>query len=52
MTLAAHRDALERKHRKLDREILDEELRPLPDSLRVGALKMQKLRIKDKIASL
>jgi len=52
MTLSAHRAALETKHRKLDREILDEEIRPLPDSIRIGALKTQKLRIKDKITSL
>lgn len=47
-----HQTALETKHATLDRRIAEEEHRPLPDAAVVAALKKQKLRLKEEIASL
>lgn len=47
-----HQTALESKHAVLDQRIAEEEHRPMPDSAVVAALKKQKLRVKEEIASL
>lgn len=47
-----HQTALETKHAVLDRRIAEEEHRPMPDTVTVAALKKQKLRVKEEIASL
>lgn len=47
-----HQTALETKHAALDRKIAEEEHRPMPDAATVAALKKQKLRVKEEIASL
>ncbi|WP_242097040.1 MULTISPECIES: YdcH family protein [unclassified Sphingomonas] len=47
-----HQTALETKHAVLDQRIADEEHRPMPDTAVVAALKKQKLRLKEEIASL
>ena len=44
--------SLRAKHAELERNIEEEEGRPLPDSLAIARLKKQKLRIKDEIARL
>ena len=47
----AHRSALEAKHAGLDREITAEEHRPMPDAVRLAAMKKQKLRLKEEIVA-
>jgi hypothetical protein len=47
-----HQTALETKHAVLDRKISEEEHRPMPDTTVIAALKKQKLRVKEEIASL
>jgi hypothetical protein len=42
-------DTLIAQHKELQREIDEETLRPLPNSIALQALKRQKLRIKDEI---
>jgi hypothetical protein len=46
-----HISALEQRHRELDLALAEETRRPLPDTDAVRALKRQKLRVKDLIAS-
>jgi len=48
---SAHLATLEAKHAMLDRRILDESHRPLPDALMIARLKKRKLRIKEEIAA-
>lgn len=45
----AHRDALARRHSKLESEIEMETHRPLPDEVRLHALKKEKLKLKDEL---
>lgn len=52
MNTEAHIESLKAKHASLEAEILQENQRPIPDSIRVSELKRQKLRIKDEIARL
>ncbi len=52
MNQEAHVESLKTKHANLDDQILSENQRPIPDSLRVSELKKRKLRIKDEIARL
>ncbi len=40
------------EHQSLEQQIVEENLRPHPDELRISELKRQKLRIKDEIARL
>ena len=40
---------LEERHAKLDREIVDEATRPMPDNEHLSELKREKLRIKDEL---
>lgn len=47
-----HQTALETKHATLDQRIVEEEHRPMPDATVIAALKKQKLRLKEEIASL
>ncbi len=48
----AHYSALVAKHAVLDRQIVDESHRPMPDTAALAALKKQKLRIKEEMAEL
>jgi hypothetical protein len=50
--LEAHIDRLTSFHAGLDKQIMDELRRPLPDHLRLTALKREKLRTKQKILSI
>ena len=52
MSLLAHIEELSDKHRALHRQIEQEMMRPLVDSLKVAELKRRKLRIKEKIEKL
>ena len=45
-------EELRNEHHNLEQQIVEENLRPHPDELRIQALKRQKLRIKDEIARL
>lgn len=48
----AHLSALEAKHEDLDQRIVAEGQRPHPDDVLLAAMKKQKLRLKEEIASL
>lgn len=50
MAVAAHLEELTTKHINLDAEIQNELKTPVPDTLRLTALKKQKLHIKEQIA--
>ena len=52
MTTEGHMEALERRHRELDRRIEDEMSHPSHDDLYIAALKRKKLEIKDAMAKL
>lgn len=52
MSMTAHIAELERKHQALDRKIADELALPAKDSVKIAALKRQKLIIKDEISRL
>jgi len=45
-----HFSSLAEKHRKLEEAIAEENARPLPDELKLHALKREKLRLKDEMA--
>ena len=45
-----HMDALMSKHASLDARIMEENLRPHPDSATIARLKKEKLRLKDELA--
>ena len=47
-----HQAALESKHAVLDRRIVEETTRPLPDAQVLAGLKKQKLRLKEELSSL
>ena len=49
---STHQMALETKHATLDKRIADEIHRPLPDAIRLAALKKQKLKLKEEILEL
>lgn len=49
MNLASHLSALTEKHAVLENNILKETQRPSPDSVRLMALKKEKLKLKDEI---
>ncbi len=46
----SHVSALQLKHAGLERQIIDEQSRPLPDLATIQALKKRKLRIKEELA--
>ncbi|HKJ73672.1 MAG TPA: DUF465 domain-containing protein [Alphaproteobacteria bacterium] len=52
MTVQAHLESLSEQHSHLEQEITDEFHRPNPDSLKLTALKREKLRIKEEIDKL
>ncbi len=52
MTTEGHIEALERRHRDLDRKIEDELSHPSHDDLYIAALKRKKLEIKDELTKL
>ena len=52
MTTEGHIEALERRHRDLDRKIEDELTHPSRDDLYIAAMKRKKLEIKDELAKL
>lgn len=50
--MSNHISALRAKHNQFERGLIAELSRPLPDEQRVKALKLAKLRLKDRIAKL
>ena len=52
MTTEGHIEALERRHRELDRKIEDELTHVSRDDLFIAAMKRKKLEIKDELAKL
>jgi hypothetical protein len=52
MTIQSHLESLNEQHTHLEHEIDEENHRPQPDSLRLSALKREKLRIKEEITKL
>jgi uncharacterized protein len=52
MTIQSHLDSLNDQHSHLEHEIDSEIHRPQPDSLKLTALKREKLRIKEEISRL
>jgi len=49
---SSHLSALENKHMVLDRQIVAESQRPMPDTRILANLKKQKLRVKEAIAAI
>jgi hypothetical protein len=52
MSRAAHLAELERRHRALEREIVEARAHPSIDNLQIAELKRRKLLVKDEIARL
>lgn len=52
MSMTAHIAELERKHQALDKKIADESALPAKDTVKIAALKRQKLVLKDEISRL
>ena len=52
MTVAERITALRERHSVLDRQLEEEEARPLPDSTVLHDIKRQKLALKDEISRL
>lgn len=52
MTIQSHLDSLNEQHSHLEHEIDEECHRPQPDSLKLTALKREKLRVKEEITRL
>ena len=52
MSIQSHLDSLNEQHSHLEHEIEEESHRPQPDSLKLSALKREKLRIKEEMARL
>lgn len=52
MSMTAHIAELERKHQALDKRIASELAHPNKDTVRIAALKRQKLVLKDEISRL
>lgn len=49
MAMQEHVDSLRTKHARLEQQIHDEQIRPLPDPALLARLKKEKLRIKEEI---
>lgn len=49
MTVSTHLQELTSKHTKLDREIRTIQKSPVPDTIRLTALKKEKLHLKERI---
>jgi hypothetical protein len=52
MALDAHLTELSQKHRALERQIEEEEARPMADPLKITDWKRKKLRLKDEMERL
>ncbi len=52
MALAQRIEALKRRHHEIDKQLLAEEGRPLPDDLVLHQLKCMKLNLKDEMSRL
>ena len=52
MTIQSHLESLSEQHTHLEHEIEEETHRPQPDSLKLTALKREKLRVKEEIQRL
>jgi hypothetical protein len=52
MTRLMQIESLRMKHNKLELDLAAEHERPRPDLIRISALKRQKLKVKDQMASL
>jgi hypothetical protein len=52
MTTEGHIEALERRHRELDRQIEDEMQHVSRDDMLISTLKRRKLEVKDELAKL
>jgi hypothetical protein len=52
MSLQAHIETLKERHASLDARIIDEDHRPRPDSMTLGRLKVEKLRLKEELERL
>jgi hypothetical protein len=50
VTQASHLEALRLKHAELERQIEEEESRPMPDDALIHELKRKRLRIKDEMS--
>lgn len=46
-----HYQALKTKHEALDAQIHEEEMRPVPDDIRLSELKKRKLRLKEELST-
>lgn len=44
-------EALRKRHAELDRQLKEEQARPMPDSAAIATIKRQKLAIKDQITN-
>lgn len=51
MNIDAHVENLAAKHTEIEKSISTEQLRPAPDTMRLMALKKEKLRLKEEIRS-
>ena len=49
MTDNSQAEVLQKRHAELDRQLEDEQARPMPDSAVIADLKRQKLALKDQI---
>mgnify|MGYP002777637284 CR=1 FL=1 len=49
---STHQAALQSKHAVLDRRLIEEERRPMPDMAVIADLKKQKLRLKEELSAL
>jgi len=49
MSIETHVESLHLKHAEIDTIIAQEELRPIPDTIRLMHLKKRKLRIKEEM---
>ena len=52
MSLNTRLDALKERHASLETRIFDEDHRPLPDTVALMRLKLEKLRLKDEMERL
>jgi hypothetical protein len=50
--MRSRQETLLARHRALEADLAREAVRPAPDALRIGALKREKLRLKDELAAL
>jgi hypothetical protein len=51
MSLSGHLRELDARHRRLEAEIAEERKRPFADTLRLTALKREKLKVKEQLTA-